>query len=312
MTDDRHALPQLGELGFLTDGGLESTLIRHDDFELPFLAAFQLLMTDEGRRALNAYYARFLEIALRRGLGLILQTPTWRANPDWIARLSHPETLVDDINGQAVAFLRVLRDGTETPSTPLVVSGSVGPRADGYRVQHVMATAEAQRYHARQIAAFARAGADMAHAMTMMNVPEAVGIVRAAVSADLPIAVSFAVERDGRLPSGETLEQAIAAVDVATDEAPAYYIVNCAYPVQFAGQWRAAIATGRVRGLCCDASAAADASPGGASADHPADALTLAMEYRRLRSEAPGLNVLGGCVGVDHRHVDAIAQACFG
>lgn len=299
MTRDRHALPQLGESGFLTDGGLESTLMRQDGWDLPCLAAFELLSTQKGTSALDAYYRQYLEIARIRRLGFILQAPTWRANPDWIARLARPDAFLEEANVHAIAFLGSLRDAVEAAGIPVVVSGTVGPRAETYRVQHVMATAEAQRYHARQVDAFARAGADMVLAMTMTNVPESVGVVRAAVSADLPIAVSFTVGSDGRLPSGDALDRAIAAVDVATDEAPAYYLVHCGIPIEFEEQWDAAIRTGRIRGLRCGV---------GGSLTPTA----LAGEYRRLRAKAPGLSILGGCRGADHRHIDAIAEACFG
>src|SRR5262249_10507429 len=117
----------------------------------------------------------------------------------------------------------------------LLISGCVGPRGDGYRAEDLMGTAEAERYHAAQVAAFAEAGADLVTALTMTYAEEAIGIVRAACATGLPVVVSFTVETDGRLPSRQTLEAAIAQVDVETDSAAAYFMVNCAHPTHFAG-----------------------------------------------------------------------------
>ncbi len=49
----------------------------------------------------------------------------------------------------------------------------------------------------------------------------------------MPSAISFTVETDGRLPAGDTIKEAIEAVDAETGGAPAYYMINCAHPTHF-------------------------------------------------------------------------------
>ena len=82
MVKYRHALPQRNGGIFLTDGGMETTLIFHEGIELPHFAAFVLLDSAEGREKLKQYYAAYLSVARDHGTGFVLDSPTWRANPD--------------------------------------------------------------------------------------------------------------------------------------------------------------------------------------------------------------------------------------
>ena len=82
------ALPQLtGERMFITDGGIETDLIFHHGLDLPHFAAFTLLADEHGIAVLREYYERYLEIARRCDVGMLLDTVTWRASPDWGERL---------------------------------------------------------------------------------------------------------------------------------------------------------------------------------------------------------------------------------
>ena len=305
----RHALPQLDEGLFLTDGGLETTLIFHDGHDLPHFAAYDLLTRDGGEDALRRYFEPYVHIALARGVGIVLDTPTWRANPDWAALLGHSGEELEALNRRAVELLLQLRDDHETESTPIVVSGCVGPRGDGYVVEESMSAEAAASYHGAQIRTFAEAGADLVSALTMTYADEAVGIVRAARAAALPVVISFTVETDGRLPSGQPLGEAIDEVDAASDEAAAYFMVNCAHPSHFyevlepGSRW-----TGRIRGVRANASRMSHAQLDEAEELDMGDPEELAHEYLALRERLPSLAVLGGCCGTDHRHVDAIGE----
>lgn len=124
-------LPQLGETRLLTDGGIETTLIFHDGLDLPLFAAFALLESDEGRRALRRYYERYAGVARDQGTGFILDSATWRASRDWGDRLGYSAERLAEANHQAVAMLFELRDAFEA-SEPFVISGNIGPRGDGY------------------------------------------------------------------------------------------------------------------------------------------------------------------------------------
>ncbi len=303
-------LPQLADDALLlTDGGLETTLIFHMGLDLPCFAAFTLLEDEAGRAALRAYYEPYLVLAAEGGTGFVLDTPTWRANPDWAQQLGYAPAALDAANRASVAFVREL--AAEVPAaTPVVVSGVLGPRGDGYVAGERMAPGAAAEYHARQLGVFADAGADMASAVTLTYAEEAIGIVRAAAAAGLPSVVSFTVETDGRLPSGQGLAEAIGQVDAETDGAAAYFMVNCAHPTHFEhvledeGAWRE-----RIRGVRANASRMSHAELDEAEQLDDGDPAELGAQYRALRERLPRLSVVGGCCGTDARHVRAIGAA---
>ena len=304
-------LPQLGSNLFLTDGGMETSLIFHDGLELPHFASFPLLKTAEGREALRKYYNAYIAIAKAEGLGFILESPTWRATTEWGTKLGYSATDIAAINRDSIAFMQEFRDTHETPATPIVVSGNVGPRGDGYDPGRIMTVAEAEDYHAHQIGTFAEAGADMTTAMTLTNTNEAVGVVRAAQRASLPVAISFTVETDGRLPTGETLESAINAVDFATAHGAVYFMINCAHPTHFESVLpRSASWTKRLRGLRANASMRSHQELNDSPDLDMGDPILLGAQYRELLRRHPQLTILGGCCGTDHRHVQSISHAC--
>lgn len=303
-------LPQLSGGMFLTDGGIETTLIFHEGLELPHFAAFHLLRDKAGRDALVRYYERYIEIAKRDGVGFILESPTWRASSDWGEKLGYTRNDIAGVNRDAIALMFELRDRYRF-GAPMVVSGCVGPRGDGYDPGQAMTADEAEAYHAHQIGAFADADADMVTAITMTNASEAIGVARAATKAGMPVAISFTVETDGRLPTGQTLADAIAEVDGATAKAPAYYMINCAHPTHFEATMSAAEDwTRRVRGIRANASRRSHQELNEAPDLDDGDPIELGGQYRDLLRRHPQINVLGGCCGTDHRHIDCISLAC--
>jgi S-methylmethionine-dependent homocysteine/selenocysteine methylase len=309
MAKYRHALPQLGGDAFLSDGGLETTLIFHEGVDLPHFASFTLLATPEGRRRLEDYYAKYLTLARERGLGFILDTPTWRANRDWGTLLGYDAAALEKVNKESVAFLEGLRASWERPATPCVINGVVGPRGDGYKAGR-MEAGEAEDYHAVQIAAFAGSAADMVSATTMNTVNEAVGIARAAKARNMPCVVSFTVETDGRLADGTSLGQAIEAVDRQTDASAAYFMINCAHPTHFEHVLaRGEAWLSRVQGVRANASRKSHQELDESVTIDEGDPVDLGRRYRALLSTLPALRVLGGCCGTDHRHVAAICEA---
>ena len=307
----RDALPQLsGDRLFITDGGLETTLIFHQGLDLPLFAAFDLLKTDEGRDAIRSYFAPYVEIANENGVGLILDTATWRANPDWAEQLGYSPQQLDEANRAAVTLAEEIGEGVEGT---VVLDGVVGPRGDGYVAENLMSPDEAQDYHSVQIATFADTAADMVGAITMTYAEEAIGLARAAQDAGLPVAISFTVETDGRLPSGQALKEAVEQVDAETGGAPAYFMINCAHPSHFAGTveedgaWR-----DRIVGVRANASKRSHAELDEAEDLDDGDPVELAGEYSELRGPLPKLNVLGGCCGTDARHIGEICRVWRG
>ncbi|MEO8290252.1 MAG: homocysteine S-methyltransferase family protein [Gaiellaceae bacterium] len=302
----RHRLPELGGDPFLTDGGLETTLIFRNGLELPDFASFVLLDDPNGLEALREYYESYVEIARRRGIGIIIDTVTWRANPDWGAGLGYSTDQLADLNRRAVALLDDAR-GQNADDPPILISGCIGPRGDGYKVGVAMTPDEAEHYHSPQIEVFADTTADLVTAWTLSYPEEAMGIARAAQKAEIPVVISFTVETDGRLPNGQSLREAIEAVDEETGAAAAYFMVNCAHPTHFEGELEPGPWLERLWGIRANPSVKSHAELDEATELDAGDPVELAADYARLRAQFPQLNVLGGCCGTDERHLDEIA-----
>jgi S-methylmethionine-dependent homocysteine/selenocysteine methylase len=299
-------LPQLsGDRLFVTDGGLETTLIFHQGIDLPDFAAFTLLDDNAGTEALRRYFEAYVAVARERGTGIVLDTATWRASRDWAERLGYSPEQLAEANRRAVTLIEDLRE----PDVPTVLNGAIGPRGDGYVVGEKMTAEEAEAYHAEQIGTFATTAAEMVTAVTMTYVDEAIGIARAAKAAGLPAVISFTVETDGRLPSGQPLREAIEQVDAATGSSPAYYMINCAHPTHFEGVLEDGPWLERIGGLRANASTMSHAELDEATELDDGDPAQLAADYRALRDRLPNATVLGGCCGTDDRHVAAIAEA---
>ncbi len=248
-------LPQLDDKICITDGGMKTDLVFHHQLDLPELAAYDLLRHQQGYKTLSNYYKTYAEMAQSYQLGLILETPTWRANKDWSYKIGDSPQVLESFNLQSVKLIEDIREGYENGDTPIVISGCLGPRGDGYIPSQKMTVAKAQDYHSAQIATFAKSNADMIAALTLNYVEEAIGITLAAQEYGLPVCISFTVETNGKLPTGESLEQAIHAVDQATDRGPAYYMINCAHPTHFSYLFNAQDSwLNRVKGLRGNAS----------------------------------------------------------
>lgn len=311
MKKYRKILPQLDGGLYLTDGGIETTLIFHEGLELPDFAAFHLLATPEGEAVLRKYFHTYVELAKRFNTGLILESATWRANPDWGVRLGYTTERLAATNHRAIQLLEEVRKEYDNGQTPVVISGCIGPRGDGYVPDYAMSVQEAETYHWEQIEALAGSAADMVCAITMNYAEEAVGIARAAQRADISVAISFTVETDGNLPTGQTLKAAIEQVDEATSGYPSYYMINCAHPTHFehvlaeGGPW-----LDRIRGVRANASRKSHVELNESSELDAGNPAELGMQYARLKKRLSRLNVMGGCCGTDHRHVEQIAKAC--
>ncbi|WP_026435170.1 homocysteine S-methyltransferase family protein [Acidovorax sp. JHL-9] len=312
MTNRQLSLPQLGSSLFVTDGGLETTLIFRDGLDIPFFAAFSLLRSQSGREALSRYYIEYLQLAQRHGCGIILESPTWRANPEWGWRLGYALDELAAANRDAIALLGEVIEPFQTATGARIRSGCIGPRGDGYIADRVMPVTEALAYHEWQIGVLATTEADMVCAMTMTTAEEATGVALAAQKHDMPVAISFTTETDGLLPSGQALGAAINQVDDATVGYPAYYMINCAHPDHF----RFAFEEGkpwlqRLRGVRANASRKSHAELDASENLDDGDPVELGKMYAEMHARHRGFSILGGCCGTDTRHIDAIAATCM-
>ncbi len=303
----RENLPQLGEKIFLTDSGLETDLIFNRGFHLPDFASFVLLDDAKGRAALLDYCLAHADIARHHGCGFVMESPTWRASPDWGDKLGLSRQALAAINEDAIALLVEARDKAALDQ-PFVISGNVGPRGDGYVPGALMTAEDAEAYHAFQAEVFAETEADLITAMTMNNAAEAIGFANAAAAVDMPAVVSFTVETDGVLPSGQALGEAIMETDFEARRAPAYYMINCAHPTHFdsalreGGPWLS-----RLRGVRANASKCSHAELDAAETLDEGNPGELGREHAALRGRLRSLTIFGGCCGTDTRHVEAIA-----
>jgi S-methylmethionine-dependent homocysteine/selenocysteine methylase len=310
MAKYRNRLPQLNGAVFITDGGIETTLIFNERCDLPENAAFPLVDDDKGRSVLIRYFSGYAELAKKHGVGLILDSPTWRGNPEWAEKIGYTRERLAEANRKSIEILEIVRDKHETSESPMVISGAIGPRGDGYVPSKIMNAAQAEDYHSLQIATFSETNADMVTAFTFNYVDEAIGVANAAKACGIPAAVSFTVESDGNLPTGQTLQEGIEQTDEATDGYVAYYMINCAHPVHFKdalakeGDWRS-----RIRGIRANASKLTHEELDGSVELDRGDPEELSEHYPKFRDHLPNLNVIGGCCGTDHRHIDKICSA---
>lgn len=313
MTDSPRRLPCQSDKLFLTDGGLETTLVFHDGVDLPHFAAFHLLKQPGGRERLYRYFRGYGILARELGFGFVLESMTWRASADWGMLLGYKPDELAAANRAAIMLMHELREELETADSPMVISGCIGPRGDGYRADQAMTPEKSRAYHQAQVETLRDAAVDYVSALTLATSSEAIGITRAAQQAGVPVVISFTVETDGRLPNGESLREAIATVDRETDRGPAWFMVNCAHPTHFAHLFEDQPTWAqRVGGLRANASCKSHQELDASDQLDDGDPHEFGEQYRALRALLPNLCVVGGCCGTDLRHIDAVANAVTG
>jgi S-methylmethionine-dependent homocysteine/selenocysteine methylase len=253
--------------------------------------------------------APVLRAVPRHGAGarsaFVLDTATWRANPDWGTRLGYDESALAAANAEAVAFAREL--AADRPD--VTITGILGPRGDGYVVGERMTADEAAEYHSWQIGVLRDAGADRITAATLAYPEEAIGVAQAAAAAGVPVVASFTVETDGRLPDGTPLGEAVERVDRATGDAAVFFMINCAHPTHIAAGLDDSPALERIGGLRVNASALSHAELDAMEELDEGDPVALARDNAALQDRLPSVRLLGGCCGTDHRHVAEIVAA---
>lgn len=311
MAKYRDELPLVSDELFLTDAGIETKLMFKDGFELPEFAAFDLLKDEKGCAVLKSYFKKFAIMARKYKVGFLLESVTWRASLDWGKKIGYDRQGLDKMNRKAIRLLEDVRSEFENEDSRFVISGCIGPRGDGYVPSAVMTADEAQQYHFEQIKTFSETQADLVSAYTINYVDEAIGIVRAAQSLNMPVVISFTVETDGKLPTGQSLKQAIERVDEATNNGPVYYMINCAHPSHFEDALAANESwINRIHAVRANASCKSHAELDQSTELDEGNPVELGGQYRKLKTKMKKLNIMGGCCGTDHRHIEEIAKAC--
>lgn len=308
-TKYRNSLPQLSAGLFLTDGGVETDLIFNHGIEIEHFAAHTLLPRPEGRDALADYFRGYLRLARDMGAGYVLDSQTWKAHMHWASDLGATADDLRTVNHESIRFIAGLREEFKTNSDPIVLNGVMGPKGDAYAPEGRITAEDAEAYHSQQLGWLAETDVDMVTALTFTQAEEAVGIVRAAREVGIPIVVSFTVETDGKLPTGQPLGEAIDSVDEATESAAAYFMVNCAHPDHFSHVLEDSSWARRIRGLRCNASRKSHAELDESETLDAGDPIELSSQYKSMVGTMPWVNVFGGCCGSDLRHVTQIARA---
>lgn len=311
MQTTKPKLPHQSADLFLTDGGLETTLIFIDGIELPYFAAFDLLKEDAGYQRIKKYYQHYLDIAGKFKTGFILESPTWRANPDWAKKLNYDQSKLAAINKKAIQLMVELRAAYQQQVPNILISGCIGPRGDGYRAENKMTAEEAKNYHSTQVEIFAKTEVDMITALTINYAEEAIGITHAAHKADLPVVISFTVETNGHLPSGMRLKNAIEMVDNTASTQPVYYMINCAHTTHFSNELEKGdgqVWIKRIKGIRANASCKSHAELDESTELDRGNPRELADANQKLRQSFQHLKVFGGCCGTDAEHILLIAQ----
>ncbi|UJR14098.1 hypothetical protein I4U23_001094 [Adineta vaga] len=311
MAKYRNQLPQLSGGFFIISGGLETYLVHQKGMNLPYFAAICAMKDQSGCKFIKDYLSTFVLLAQKYGVGVILQSPTWRASPDWLKKLGYSDQDLLSINRQAVDLLVDIREKHETVNSPIIINGGIGPRGDGYNSTIVMSPDEAQTYHSAQINALSQTKADLITAFTLNYSEEAIGIARAAKAASMPIVISFTVETNGQLPNGQSLKEAIELVDNATEKTPIYYMINCAHTSAFEQLLNPEEAwVQRIRGFKGNASKKSHAELNDSKELDDGDPVEFGQCNLALLNKLKNVNILGGCCGTDIRHVEETCKAC--
>jgi len=312
MSKYRTNLPQLSKSTFLTDGGLETTLVFHQNIDLPHFAAFDLYKDKKGTEVLKKYYLDYIDIAKQYCSGFILESATWRANPDWVLKIGYSLDSVNSINRTAIKQLENIRNDYENEQFRIAISGCIGPRGDGYFPNNNMNIKEAEEYHSFQIKTLAETNADFVTAMTMNYNEECIGIVKAAKKNKIPVVISYTVETDGNLPSGQSLCDAITSLDKITGNYVSYFMINCAHPNHFKNILQSdSTWTSRIKSIRANASTMSHAELDESEILNIGNKEELAIGYQNLKQLLPNLNILGGCCGTDHTHMEKICELWF-
>lgn len=305
---EQSGLPQLNKQHMTCGGGFETWMQYVDGFELRHFCAFELLNDERGVACLRDYQRKLVEAAVANKFGVINEGLHYRASRDWGELIGFSSEALEEINIRGIEFYKDFAREYDSPDTPMLVGGVIGPRGDAYNVGRTPNAAEAEDYHSEQILTFKKAGADIVSALTFSSTEEAVGIARAAKAADIPVVISFFVAKGGRLNGGETLEEAITKVDAATGNAPAYYMINCTHPTEFEPALTDGAWTERLGGFMPNAVAMETLDLCKLGHLEDGDPKELGGQMATLARRFPHIHVWGGCCGTDGRHIGQITQ----
>jgi homocysteine S-methyltransferase len=308
MTDQRPFPPQKAGRLYLTEGGTETELLYKYGFALPQFALFPLLDNPQAVSKMREMFQSYLDVAVRHKMCALMGGLDYRASPDWGALLGYSPQSLADANLRSIEFLRDIAREYASDIPDIVIEGLIGPRGDAYERNASITVDEAEDYHSVQLETLKRANVDLALAITFNNVPESIGVARAAVKIGVPLAISLTLDGTSKLSSGPRLGEAITTIDRETDHAPEFYLVNCSHPVEYESAIEPDGWIDRVRGVRPNASRMEKMALCQIGHLEDGDPVELGKLCGDLARRYPHMDIWGGCCGTWDRHLDEIAK----
>ena len=291
---------------YMCEGGTETEIMYKHGFELPHFAMFPLLENPDAVAVMRNMFHKYLDVTAKFGMSALMGGLDYRASPDWGKLLGYSSAGLAEANLKAIAFLRDIAKEHTNDISKILIQGMLGPRGDAYSINHTITENEAEDYHSVQLSTLKEANVDLACAMTFNNIPESIGVARAAAKIEIPLAISLSLDSSSRLNSGPSLAEAIQKIDSATDGAPDFYLVNCVHPVEYepalmAGDW-----IKRIRGVRPNASKMDKMSLCKIGYLEQGNPEELGKQIGDLMSRYPHMDICGGCCGTWENHLNEI------
>jgi S-methylmethionine-dependent homocysteine/selenocysteine methylase len=278
-------------------------------YELPHFAMFKLLDNRDAVAQMRGMFSRYLDTVAENDFAALIGGLDYRASPDWGALLGYSAEGLEEIQVRCIEFLRDVARPYEGQISDIKYVGVIGPRGDAYSLNKTLTADEAEDYHSVQLETLEKLDVDLAWAATFNNVPEAVGVSRAAAKVGIPICVSFTLSSDHRLRSGPSLKEAVESVDaLAGMLKPDCYGINCSHPLEFEpalepGDWFL-----RIRNLRPNAALMDKISLCKLGHLEDGDPVELGQQMGDLARRFPHIDMWGGCCGTWETHLGEIAR----
>jgi len=308
MTDHKYFPLQKEGRFYLSEGGTETEIMYKHGFDLPQFAMFPLLDNPEAVSKLQGMYRNYLDVVAKHGMCALIGGLDYRASPDWGKLLGYSPEGLSEANHQSINFLREVANEYTSDIPEILIQGLIGPRGDAYARNLNISENEAEDYHSIQLTTLKEANVDLALAITFNNIPESIGVARAAKNIGVPLAISLSLDSTSKLNSGPTLAEAITTIDNETDLAPEFYLINCSHPLEYepaieSGDW-----INRIRGVRPNASKMDKIALCHIGHLEEGDPVELGGQCGDLARRYPHMDIWGGCCGTWDTHLDQIAK----
>jgi S-methylmethionine-dependent homocysteine/selenocysteine methylase len=293
---------------YLSEGGPETELMYKHGYELPQFAMFPLLDNPDAVTTMQDMYRKYLDVVAKHGMSALIGGLDYRASPDWGEILGYSAGGLAEANLACINFLNELAAEYKSDIPEILIQGIIGPRGDAYAQNKNITASEAEDYHSVQLQTLKKADIDLALAVSFNNIPESIGIARAAEKIGVPLGISLSLDCSSKLNSGPHLSDAIIEIDIETNQSPAFYSINCSHPLEYEpalipGDW-----INRVRGVRPNAAKIDKIQLCSIGHLEDGDPVKLGEQIGSLARRYPHMDIWGGCCGSWDVHLDEIAK----